>query len=114
MRRLALCLSVAALGPTVAAAQSVSGTLIVREAGVPVANARVWLTTTRGLMIDTARSDAQGRFTVNAQRPGRYILNVRRLGYFPEETDPIRLESGQVVSDTIYLLSPRVLKPVDV
>lgn len=104
----------AALLPSVAAAQSVAGTLIISEAGVPVPNARVWLTTTRGLMVDTARSDAQGRFTVTARRPGRYVLNVRRLGYFPEETDPIELAKGEVRHDTVYVLSTHVLKPVDV
>lgn len=104
----------AALAPSVLPAQSVAGTLIISEAGVPVPNARVWLTTTRGLMIDSARSDAQGRFTVTARRPGRYVLNVRRLGYFPEETDPIQLASGEVRNDTIYVLSARVLKPVEV
>jgi hypothetical protein len=65
-------------------------------------------------MVDTARSDAQGHFAVSAPRPGRYVLNVRRLGYFPEETDPIRLEDGEVRRDTVYVLSARVLKPVDV
>ena len=105
---------IAALLPNASVAQRVSGTLIVSEAGVPAANARVWLTTTRGLMVDTARSDAHGRFTVSAKRPGRYVLNVRRLGYFPEETDPIRLDSGEVRRDTVFVLSARVLKPVDV
>ncbi len=117
MRSAAYVLGLAAslaLAPSVLPAQSVAGTLIISEAGVPVPNARVWLTTTRGLMVDTARSDAQGRFTVNAPRPGRYILNVRRLGYFPEETDPIELASGEVRHDTVYVLSTRVLKPVDV
>ena len=95
-------------------AQKVDGILIIGEAGVPAANARVWLTTTRGLMIDTARSDAQGRFAVSASKPGRYVLNVRRLGYFPEETDPINLADGEVRHDTVYVLSARVLKPVDV
>jgi carboxypeptidase family protein len=106
--------AIAALLPNVSPAQSVAGTLIISEAGVPVANARVWLTTTRGFTVDTARSDAQGHFTVNATRPGRYVLNVRRLGYFPETTDPIRLQSGEVRHDTVYVLSTRVLKPVDV
>lgn len=117
MRSVAYLLGIAAsaaLAPSMLAAQRVAGTLIISEAGVPAANARVWLTTTRGLVIDTARSDAQGRFTVNAQRPGRYVLNVRRLGYFPETTDPIRLDSGEVRRDTVYVLSARVLKPVDV
>ena len=117
MRRLAFLLGIAAIAamlPGTSPAQSVSGTLIISDAGVTVPNARVWLTTTRGLMIDTARSDAQGRFTVNARRPGRYVLNVRRLGYFPEETDPIQLASGEVRHDTIYVLSARVLKPVEV
>ncbi len=103
-----------ALGGSAAQAQRVEGTLIIGEAGVPAGNARVWLTTTRGLMIDTARSDAQGRFSVSAPRPGRYVLNVRRLGYFPEETDPIRLADGEVRRDTIFVLSARVLKPVEV
>lgn len=117
MRRSAYLLGVTAVAAAlsnIANAQSVSGTLIISEAGVPVPNARVWLTTTRGLMIDTARSDAEGRFTVTARRPGRYVLNVRRLGYFPEETDPIELAKGEVRHDTVYVLSTRVLKPVDV
>jgi hypothetical protein len=109
-----LGIGLAALFSSAAQAQKVDGVLIVGEAGVPAANARVWLTTTRGLMIDTSRSDAQGRFTVSAPRPGRYILNVRRLGYFPEETDPIRLADGEVRHDTVYVLSARVLKPVEV
>jgi hypothetical protein len=116
MRRPAylLGIAVAALFSSALHAQRVEGILIVGEAGVPAANARVWLTTTRGLMIDTARSDAQGRFSVSASRPGRYILNVRRLGYFPEETDPIQLAEGEVRRDTVYVLSARVLKPVEV
>lgn len=109
-----LGIAVAALFSSATQAQKVDGILIVGEAGVPAANARVWLKTTRGLMIDTTRSDAQGRFTVSAPKPGRYVLNVRRLGYFPEETDPIRLEDGEVRHDTVYVLSPRVLKPVDI
>ncbi len=109
-----LGIAVAALFSSVSEAQRVDGTLIIGEAGAPAANARVWLTTTRGLMIDTARSDAQGRFSVSAPRPGRYVLNVRRLGYFPEETDPIRLADGEVRHDTVFVLSARVLKPVDV
>ncbi|MGH7713721.1 MAG: carboxypeptidase regulatory-like domain-containing protein [Gemmatimonadaceae bacterium] len=106
--------AIAALLPQASPAQSVSGILIVSDAGVPAPNARVWLTTTRGILVDTARSDPQGRFTVSARRPGRYVLNVRRLGYFPETTDPIRLESGEVRRDTVYVLSARALKPVDV
>ena len=106
--------AVAALLPAEIEAQTVQGVLVVSEVGVPVANARVWLTTGRGHTVDTTRSDAQGRFTVKADRPGTYFLNVRRLGYFPEETDAIRLAQGQVRQDTVYLLSPRVLKPVAV
>jgi hypothetical protein len=106
--------AMAALVPSATPGQTISGMLIVSEAGVPAANARIWLTTTRGITVDTARSDAQGRFTVKADGPGTYVLNVRRLGYFPEETDAIRLAAGQIVTDTVYLLSPRVLKPVDV
>ena len=117
MRRLASLLSLAAVAagaPQISHAQAVSGILVISEVNAPVANARVWLMTPRGLMIDTTRSDAQGRFTLKADRPGTYVLNVRRLGYFPEETDPIKLARGQTVIDTVYLLSPQVLKPVDV
>jgi len=109
-----LGIAAAAFVPSVSQAQRVEGTLVIGEAGAPAANARVWLTTTRGLMVDTARSDAQGRFSVSAPRPGRYVLNVRRLGYFPEETDPIRLAEGEVRHDTVFVLSARVLQPVDV
>ncbi len=117
MRRLASLLgiaAVAALSSQTALAQAISGTLLVSEVGAPVGNARVWLTTRRGQVIDTTRSDAQGRFSVKADRPGTYVLNVRRLGYFPEETDPITLASGQTLIHTVYLLSPQVLRPVDV
>ena len=106
--------AIAALLPSFSSAQSIAGTLLVSDAGVPVAGARVWLTTPRGLMIDTARSDAGGRFYVKADRPGRYVLNVRRLGYFAETTDPIRLQDGEVRTDTVFVLSARVMKPVEV
>ncbi|MGQ0639552.1 MAG: carboxypeptidase regulatory-like domain-containing protein [Gemmatimonadaceae bacterium] len=106
--------AIATLLPNLSSGQSIAGTLIASDAGVPVAGARVWLTTTRGAMIDTARSDAGGRFHVKADRPGRYVLNVRRLGFFAETTDPIRLADGEVRTDTVFVLGARVLKPVEV
>lgn len=116
MRRCTYLLGIvisALLLPQRSDAQSVSG-VVVSDGGLPAVNARVWLTSTRGIIADTARSDAQGRFTLNARRAGRYVLNVRRLGYFPEESDPIRLASGEVRYDTVHVLGARVLQPVDV
>jgi hypothetical protein len=95
-------------------AQTVTGVLVVRDANAPAPNARVSLVTTRGVVVDTARSTSEGRFTVRAPRPGRYILEVRRLGHFAEESDPIPLGNGEVRSDTVYLLSAQALQPVDV
>lgn len=106
--------AMALLLPVASHSQSVRSTLIISEAGVPAANARVWLTTSRGMIVDSTRSDAQGRFTVSAPRAGHYVLDVRRMGYFPEQTDPIRLREDEVVTDTVFLLSARVLQPVDV
>lgn len=106
--------AMAVLHPVASQSQSVSSTLIISEAGLPAANARVWLTTPRGMLVDSTRSDAQGRFTVSAKQPGHYVLDIRRIGYFPEQTDPIRLRTDEVVTDTVYLLSARVMQPVNV
>lgn len=117
MRRVAYLLGVAALAalaPQAMQAQTIRGVLVINGTTVTVPNARVWLTTGRGHTVDTTRSDANGHFEVKADRPGSYYLNVRRLGYFPEESDDIRLRDGEVRTDTVYLLSPQVLKPVNV
>lgn len=117
MHRAAYLLGVAALAtlvPQAMQAQTIRGVLVINGTTATVPNARVWLTTGRGHTVDTTRSDANGHFELKADRPGSYYLNIRRLGYFPEESDDIRLAEGQVRTDTVYLLSPQVLKPVSV
>lgn len=74
--------SLAALAPVALRAQ-VATTLagVVRdEAGVPVSDAQLrFVETNRG-----TQTDAQGRFLLSGAQPGRYSLEVRRIGFTRE------------------------------
>jgi hypothetical protein len=95
------------------AAQRVEGVLLTNDRK-PVADARVYLLTTRGLAADTARTNAAGEFALKAAGPGKYSLSIRRLGYAPERTPTFTLVEDQVKRDTIVALFTQLLKPVEV
>ena len=94
-------------------AQRVEGGLLGADRQ-PVKDARIFLLTARGYAADTSRTDAQGRFGLNATGPGKYSLGIRRLGYAPERTPTFTLVEGQVKRDTIVAMFTQLLRPVEV
>jgi hemoglobin/transferrin/lactoferrin receptor protein len=64
---------------------TVSGT-VVDAAGAPVASAELSLTTPRGAVIASVRSDAGGRFTLDGVAAGRFLLLTRAPGLRTERT----------------------------
>lgn len=94
-------------------AQTIDGVLLSTDR-TPIVGARVFLITPRGYAADTARTGANGEFSINAGQPGRYALSFRRLGYAPERTPYFTLVEGQVKRDTIVAAFTQLLRPVEV
>jgi len=75
------------------AAVAVSG--IVRDpSGAPVAGAQVLIATPDRATIAAARTDAQGRFQIEAPAPGRYLLIVSAQGFQEARQSVAVVESG--------------------
>ena len=61
-----------------AATTAVRGVAVVRESNVPLPDADVWINPPHG---PTARTAADGRFTLGELAPGRYAIVMRRIGF---------------------------------
>ncbi|MGQ0643554.1 MAG: carboxypeptidase-like regulatory domain-containing protein, partial [Gemmatimonadaceae bacterium] len=72
-------------------AQELRAIALDRETKQPVGDVRVALLSRRRAELDTARTAADGSFTLRAKAPGKFFLQVRRSGYPAEETDAIFL-----------------------
>ncbi len=77
---------------------TVSGLVVSSEGGVPVANARVFIS---GTALDI-RTDTDGRFSAELA-PGSYSLSVIAANYDTRSFDGIAIESEQTVSRQIEL-----------
>lgn len=88
--------------PGAAAAQQVSGVVVDRDSGDPVATATVTLLDTADTAVATAETGADGAFTVMAPAAGRYRFRVERLGYATQTmAAPVRLEAGESAAVTL-------------
>jgi hypothetical protein len=83
-----------------------------RETKQPVADVRVALLSRHRVELDTARSAADGWFTVRAKDGGKFFLQARRASYPAEETDAIFLQAGETRIDTLYVAPARTLRTV--
>ncbi len=73
--------------PSTAFAQTVQGRLIANETQAPVRGGTVHLVAADSQAVALALTDAVGRFTLQAPRPGRYWMLARAPGYEASETD---------------------------
>ncbi|HEX6368316.1 MAG TPA: carboxypeptidase regulatory-like domain-containing protein [Longimicrobium sp.] len=73
--------------PAPACAQAVQGRLIGRETQAPVRGGTVHLISADSQAVALALTDARGRFTLQAPRPGQYWMLARAPGYEMSETD---------------------------
>jgi hypothetical protein len=73
--------------PAAASAQAVQGRLIAAETQAPVRGGTVHLIGADSQAVGLALTDAEGRFTLQAPRPGQYWMMARAPGYETSETD---------------------------
>src|SRR5512139_463957 len=84
-------------------AQRFEGIVVVGANKVAAQRAQVVLLGRRDAPVDSTTTDAFGGFTVNAPKPGKFTLLVRRKGYLPITTEPFNLPEGEVLTDTVFL-----------
>jgi len=88
--------------PTVGAAQTISGRVVVVFTKAPIGGAVVAVRDSMGSTVDIATSDAEGNFLFNID-PGTYSFFVRSVGYAPTATPAVGLKPGQVLDLTITM-----------
>ncbi|MGH7711765.1 MAG: carboxypeptidase-like regulatory domain-containing protein [Gemmatimonadaceae bacterium] len=93
--------------------QELRAVALERDTKQPVVDARVSLLSRRRAELDTARTAADGSFSVRAKEGGKFFLSVRRFGYPAEETDAIFLNAGETRIDTVYVAPARTLQKVE-
>ncbi|MCC6931534.1 MAG: carboxypeptidase regulatory-like domain-containing protein [Gemmatimonadaceae bacterium] len=86
-----------------ASAQTIDGIIVVGADKRPVATTKVALLDRRQNVLDTITTDVFGGFTFTAKKPGKYMLLVRRKGYYPVLTDDFDLLKDETRRDTIYI-----------
>ena len=85
----------AAVAPSPATAQPVVGIVVEEGTGLPVAGAMVMLFEDGGARIDRMLTDAAGRFSLQARRPGPHYVTVERIGYTDRISDRFAPAPGQ-------------------
>lgn len=96
----------ALLGATLvapASAQTIDGIVVVGANKQAVATSQVALLDRRQNVVDTARTDVFGGFTLTAEKAGKYSLLVRRPGYYPIVTESFELIKDETLRDTVFL-----------
>ena len=91
-------------------AQTVQGTVVDAESGVPIYTAEVALLTTDGGAASRALTDTRGRFVFGVPDSGSFRLRATRFGYVPFTTDAFELAPDQdVVAELRMQVSPVAL-----
>ena len=80
--------------------------------GAPIAEAqvRVLAVTPKDSVVVEGLADKNGRFLYRRIRPGRYVLEVRRIGYLSQRHDLDMIPAG---TDTLCIRMRVALRPVD-
>ena len=78
---LATVVVLALAGPRAVAAQTVNGSLLDDATGDPVPGAYIVLLNSDSVAVSRELTDALGRFTMHAPRPGTYRIRTERIGY---------------------------------
>ncbi len=95
--------------------QTVQGTVLDAESGVPISMANVALLATDDSIVGRHVTDKGGRFVIRAPEAGSYWLRATRIGYAPFTTDTFALETGQdAVTELRLRPSPTPLDPIEV
>ncbi len=107
-RTLALfCLGATLSWPTLAAGQSVAGTVLDMGQGLPLPGTFLLLLDEAGNERGRTLTTQSGTYLLRAPGPGSYQIRVQRIGVLDVTTDMISLSAGEVVNRQIRVpLSP--------
>lgn len=101
---LPLVATAVALGlPLSSAAQTVQGKVAVIDIDEAIPKAAVMLLGERGEAHAAALTDSLGRFSLKADGPGRFFLQVHRLGYQQAVSGALELTEGRTVEVRVNL-----------
>jgi hypothetical protein len=96
-------------------AQRLSGRLIEVDSEDPVGAGLVTLLRGDSVPLTTTVSDNDGEWTLEADDPGFYFINVKRLGYKESLVGPLKLEDDGALSGVFRLERlPVALEPIEV
>ena len=85
------------------AAQTVAGQVVDQTSGGPVGDGFVVLLDDQGREVARSLATAEGRFTLQAPRPGAYRLRSERIGYVAFVSPPVLVEDGQTVTQRLAI-----------
>ncbi len=89
-----LVCAAAALAPVPASAQQVHGLVLYNYEDVPVALATVSLIDTAGVVVASAFTDVNGRFSIPIEAAGTYSVHAEHLTAFDMVDGPLQLSPG--------------------
>ncbi len=95
--------AVALTVPTPSAAQTVRGKVAVINIGDAIPKAAVMLLGESGAAYAVALTDSLGEFTLHADAPGRFFLQVHRLGYNNAVSGTLELTEGRTIEVRVNL-----------
>lgn len=95
MRRPGLALLLAVVSASSLEAQVIRGKLVQAGSDAPLGDAVVILTNAARVTLDQARTNAAGRFVLDARNAGTVRLVVRKVGAQPTESDEVHLPDGR-------------------
>ncbi len=109
------CLGAALVWPALASGQSVAGTVLDMDQGLPLPGTFLLLLDEAGNERGRALTTQTGTYLLRAPGPGSYQIRVQRIGVSDFTTDPIPLDDGQIVNRQIRVpLAPVRLANISV
>lgn len=98
-----------------ALSQTINGTITDTGEGLPVAAVEVILHDPDGKPLRQVTSDSLGIFRINVPSPGRYTLQLQRIGYEPSSTGEFEIARGEIITIEIRMNTQVVkLEPIQV
>lgn len=106
--RIWLWLEALLVGASTASAQAVSGRVLAKADGAPVAGAIVALVDSSGRAVATELAEDDGTFHLAAPSAGRFSVRVERVGFRSTVSAPLMLADGETRNLAIAITSENV------
>jgi hypothetical protein len=107
--------TVALLVPQLLAGQAIRGTVLEEGTEAPVASAEVLVRDTTGTAVTSGQTDTDGRFLLELEAYGTFVVVFRHLGYLEVTSERVAIRPGEEVSLQVRMSADAVvLDPVTV